>query len=63
MPSPPWPPIPGVPEGLVPEDAPIWLEFPEGTGSDFTRRFYDQIREAMALDRRIAALDEAAVEG
>ena len=54
---------PGVPEGLVPEDAPIWLEFPDGIGSDFSRRFYGEIREAMALDRRIAALDEAAVEG
>ena len=26
-------------------------------------RFYGEIRDAMALDRRIAALDEAAVEG
>jgi Zn-dependent protease with chaperone function len=54
---------PGVPEGFAVEDAPVWLEFPDGTGSAFTRRFYDDIRDAMALDRRIAALDAAAVEG
>jgi Zn-dependent protease with chaperone function len=54
---------PGVPEGFVVEDAPVWLEFPDGAGSPYTRRFYDDIRDAMALDRRIAALDAATVEG
>jgi hypothetical protein len=54
---------PGVPEGFVVEDAPVWLEFPEDAGAAYTRRFYDEIRMAMALDRRIAALDAATVEG
>ena len=54
---------PGVPEGFVVEDAPVWLEFPDDAGPQWSRRYYDEIRDAMALGRRIAALDDAAVEG
>ncbi len=46
-----------VPEGVTMEVAPMWLEFPPEVDARFDPRAHARIREAMGLERRIAALD------
>jgi Zn-dependent protease with chaperone function len=48
---------PGVPPGLTVEDVPLWLEFPPEMHIPFNDRHVQAIRDAVSLDRRIAALE------
>jgi Zn-dependent protease with chaperone function len=48
------------PPGLVAEDAPLWLEFPPELDLPIAGKHHRALRDAVRLDRRIAALEPAA---
>jgi len=48
---------PGTPPGLVAEDAPLWLEFPPELRLPIDVKHHRAVRDAVRLDRRIAALE------